>query len=174
MKKYLLFLIGLFLLLPVMAQTDEGSDDAEIVEASDESLSDIDNKVVLHRYKMGDGLRFTTQGGNKLTVSGMVQTSVESRRFEDVDQMYNRFRVRRARVRFDGSVYHDKLRFRLGLDLVKGSETDDDSGSLLMDAYAAYRPWGSKLVISFGQRSTPTDNYELQMSSHTLQFGERS
>lgn len=66
----------------------------------------------------------------------MVQTSVESRRFEDVDQMYNRFRVRRARVRFDGSVYHDKLRFRLGLDLVKGSETDDDSGSLLMDAYA--------------------------------------
>lgn len=43
-----------------------------------------------------------------------------------------------------------------------------------MDAYAAYRPWGSKLVISFGQRSTPTDNYELQMSSHTLQFGERS
>ena len=71
MKKYLLFLIGLFLLLPVMAQTDEGSDDAEIVEASDESLSDIDNKVVLHRYKMGDGLRFTTQGGNKLTVSGM-------------------------------------------------------------------------------------------------------
>ena len=100
----------------------------EIVEASDESLSDIDNKAVLHRYKMGDGLRFTTQGGNKLTVSGMVQTSVESRRFEDVDQMYNRFRVRRARVRFDGSVYHDKLRFRLGLDLVKGSETDDDPG----------------------------------------------
>ena len=29
MKKYLLFLIGLYLLLPVMAQTDEGSDDAE-------------------------------------------------------------------------------------------------------------------------------------------------
>ena len=106
MKKYLLFLIGLFLFLPVMAQTDEGSDDAEIVEASNESLSDIDNKVVLHRYKMGDGLRLTTQGGNKLVISGMVQTSVESRRFEDVDQMYNRFRVRRARVRFDGSVYH--------------------------------------------------------------------
>ena len=57
MKKYLLFLIGLFLLLPVMAQTDEGSDDAEIVEASDESLSDIDNKVVLHRYKMGHSSR---------------------------------------------------------------------------------------------------------------------
>ncbi len=52
MKKYLLFLIGLFLFLPVMAQTDEGSDDAEIVEASNESLSDIDNKVVLHRYKI--------------------------------------------------------------------------------------------------------------------------
>ena len=45
MKKYLLFLIGLFLLLPVMAQTDEGSDDAEIVEASDESLSGVQPSV---------------------------------------------------------------------------------------------------------------------------------
>ena len=53
MKKYLLFLIGLFLFLPVMAQTDEGSDDAEIVEASDESLSDIDNKVVSIAIKWG-------------------------------------------------------------------------------------------------------------------------
>lgn len=174
MKKYLLFLIGLFLLSPVMAQTEDDSDDTEMVEASNESTSEIDTKVVLHRYKMGDGIRLTTQGGNRFVISGMVQTSVESRRFEDVDQMYNRFRMRRARVRFDGSVFHDKMRFRLGLDLVKGSETDDASGSLLMDAWMAYRPWGSKLVVSFGQRSTPTDNYELQMSSHTLQFGERS
>lgn len=75
--------------------------------------------------------------------------------------MYNRFRVRRARVRFDGSVYHDKLRFRLGLDLVKGSETDDDSGSLLMDGYAPYRPW--VLNWSFRLGSVPllriTTNY---------------
>lgn len=174
MKKYLLFLIGLFLLSPVMAQTEDDSDDTEMVEANNESTSEIDTKVVLHRYKMGDGIRLTTQGGNRFVISGMVQTSVESRRFEDVEQMYNRFRMRRARVRFDGSVFHDKMRFRLGLDLVKGSETDDASGSLLMDAWMAYRPWGSKLVVSFGQRSTPTDNYELQMSSHTLQFGERS
>lgn len=174
MKKYLLFLIGLCLLTPIKAQTDEDNDDIETVEAADENMSDTDAKVALHRYKMGDGIRLTTQGGNRFVVSGMVQTSVESRRFEEVDQMYNRFRVRRARVRFDGRVYHDKLRFRLGLDLVKGSETDDASGSLLMDAWMAYRPWGSKLLLSFGQRSTPTDNYELQMSSHTLQFGERS
>ena len=53
MKKYLLFLIGLFLLLPVMAQTDEGSDDAEIVEASDrktvsESRNDSDPRIEPH------------------------------------------------------------------------------------------------------------------------------
>lgn len=174
MKKYLLFLTGLLLLTPVVAQTDEGNDDSESVEAIDEGVADLETKVVFHRYKMGDGMRFSTQGGNRFVISGMVQTSMESRRFEEVDETYNRFRIRRARVRFDGSVFHDKLRFRLGLDMVKGSETDDASGSLLNDAWVAYRPWGNKLVLSFGQRSTPTDNCELQMSSHTLQFGERS
>lgn len=174
MKKYLLFLTGLLLLTPVVAQTDEGNDDSESVEAVDEGVADLETKVVFHRYKMGDGMRFSTQGGNRFVISGMVQTSMESRRFEEVDETYNRFRIRRARVRFDGSVFHDKLRFRLGLDMVKGSETDDASGSLLNDAWVAYRPWGNKLVVSFGQRSTPTDNCELQMSSHTLQFGERS
>lgn len=174
MKKYLLFLTGLLLLTPVVAQTDEGNDDSESVEAIDEGVADLETKVVFHRYKMGDGMRFSTQGGNRFVISGMVQASMESRRFEEVDETYNRFRIRRARVRFDGSVFHDKLRFRLGLDMVKGSETDDASGSLLNDAWVAYRPWGNKLVLSFGQRSTPTDNCELQMSSHTLQFGERS
>ena len=175
MKKYLLFLMGLlWLTIPAVAQTDDDQEVSEVLEMNDEGVVDMTPKVTLQRYKMGKGLWLTTQGGNKFIISGLIQASAENRRFEDVDKTYNRFRLRRARMNFDGEVFHDKLRFRLGLDLVKGSETDESTGSLLNDAWVAYRPWGNKLIVSFGQRSTPTDNIELQMSSYTLQFGERS
>lgn len=174
MKRYIILLICLFPVFALHAQEEvEETDLSDMVESMDEG--DISQpRITLNRYKLGDGLRFSAIGGNKLTVSGMVQTTFETRRPEDVDNSYSRFRVRRARVRFDGSAFCDKLRYRIGLDLVKGSETDSDNGSLLMDAWAAYRPWGNKLQIAFGQRATPTDNLELQMSSYTLQFVERS
>lgn len=162
--------------LPALhAQTDY-DDDAEVIEVSDESETDLTPKVVLNKYKMGNGLRFTTQGGNKLAVSGLIQSSFQTTKYEGVDRYYTRFRIRRARLSFDGTAFHDRLRFRLRLDLVKGSETDNsDDGSFLQDAFVAYRPWGNnKLSIAFGQRATPTDNLELLMSSHTLQFGDRS
>lgn len=174
MKYYLILFISIFFTFPTLAQ-DEESDASDMVEELDEKGVTPEQEIALYRYKIGDGLRFTTKGGNKLIVSGMVQTSAENRHYEDVDKQYNRFRVRRARVRFDGEAFHKKLRFRLGLDLVKGSETDDESGSMLMDAWIGYRPWGNnKFILSFGQRATPTDNLELQMSSQTLQFVERS
>lgn len=159
--------------LPALAQEVEESDMSDMVEAVDDS-DGAQPRITLNRYKIGNGLRFSAIGGNKLTVSGLVQTTFETRHFEGVSDNANRFRVRRARIRFDGSALCDKVRYRVGLDLVSGSETDGEDGSLLMDAWAAYRPWGNKLQISFGQRSTPTDNLELQMSSHTLQFVERS
>jgi hypothetical protein len=60
--------------------------------------------------------------------------------------------------------------------MVKGSETDaEGAGSMLHDAWIAYRPWGdNRLQFSFGQRATPTDNIELSISSHALSFAERS
>ena len=172
-SRYLTILLCIFFASAAMAQTEEDWGEEDI-EASDELLSESTPKVLFHKYKIGDGFRLSTQGGNKFMVSGMVQSTAETRRYEDVDEAYNRFRLRRARVRFDGSAFHDKMRFRVGLDLVKGSETDEETGSMLMDAYVSYRPWGSILVFSVGQQSTPTDNYELQVSSHTLQFVERS
>lgn len=166
-------MISLFIGSAVFAQTDEGWDESDM-EVSDEALSESTPKVIFHKYKLGDGFRLSTQGGSRFVISGMVQSTAETRRFEDVDESYNRFRLRRARVRFDGSSFNDKLRFRIGLDLVKGSESDGENGSMLMDTYISYRPWGDKLVVTLGQQSTPTDNYEMQVSSNTLQFVERS
>ena len=172
-SRYITILISLFLGSAALAQTDDDWGESDM-EVSDDALSESTPKVLFHKYKLGDGLRLSTRGGSRLTINGMVQSTAESRRYEGVDGSYNRFRLRRARVGFDGSSFNDKLRFRVGLDLVKGSETDEGSGSMLMDSYISYRPWGSKLVITLGQQSTPTDNYEMQVSSHTLQFVERS
>lgn len=174
MKKYIFLLACLLPFLSLCAQEEmEEIDNSDIVESLDEG-DVVQPRIALNRYKLGNGLRFSAINGSKLTVSGMVQTTFETKHFESIDKNNNRFRVRRARVRFDGSAYCDKLRYRVGLDFVKGSETDSENGSLLMDAWAAYRPWGNKFQITFGQRATPTDNLELQMSSYTLQFVERS
>lgn len=171
MKKYLLLLAVLFFAGTLAAQNGGDFDETEDeIEENDTPQP----RVVLNRYRLGDGLRMTTRGGNLFIVSGMVQTTFDVRKFEGVNGTYDRFRIRRARLRFDGRIANDKLRYRLGLDLVKGSETDDSDGSMLMDAWVAYRPWGGKLVITAGQFSAPTDNRELMMSSHTLQFVERS
>lgn len=162
--------------MPLCAQEESddlsSQDEAEEVEGTDESV----RSVALSRYSMGDGLRLMDASGSKMTLSALVQTTAATRRFSDVDDSYNRFRLRRARMRLDGTALRQRLRYRLGVDMVKGSETDDEgAGSMLQDAWVAYRPWGdNRLQLSFGQRATPTDNAELSISSHALAFVERS
>lgn len=183
MKHYKLsFLIGmmLFLFTPevVFAQTDE---DIEI--ESDDTLDGEEEVVKVKRpfqlgyYGLGNGISFLSNTSSySLNLSGYVQTSFQSQMYPGDDQMYNRFRIRRARLRLNGSAMDNKIRYRLGLDMVKGSETDaEGAGSMLSDAWIAYHPWGNnKLSVSIGQRSTPTDNRELQMNSATLQLVDRS
>lgn len=171
----------LFLLLMLCVQPLYAQDTNEDVVADDEVEEPLGNdtkarNVFINRYRLGDGLRIVDKNDNQLTLSGLVQTTLTTRHFEGVDEQYNRFRIRRARLRLDGTSLRGRIRYRLGLDMVKGSETDaEGAGSMLQDAWVAYRPWGdNRLQISFGQRATPTDNLELAMSSHTLSFVERS
>lgn len=173
MKKHLILLFMALLAFPAVSQTeDEG--EGEFIEVSDESEAELSANPITQRYRLGNGLRFTLPSGNRLTLNALIQTTADVRRYEGVDKTFSRFRMRRARLGFAGHLLNDKLRVRLTLDLVKGSETDEDNGTLLQDAYLTYRPWGQKLQISFGQKSTPTDNLELMMGSHTLQFADRS
>lgn len=161
--------------IPIHAQ-DEGDDViSDESEEVDEQTTD-NARVLINRYQMGNGLRLVDMKGNHLTLSALVQASAQTNHYEGISGNYNRFRIRRARVRLDGTSLHARLRYRLGLDMVKGSETDaDGAGSMLQDAWIAYRPWGdNRLQFSFGQRATPTDNIELSISSHALAFAERS
>ncbi len=160
----------------VLAQEDtdemETNDEVEKIEGAETEGS----KVHVSHYQLGNGLRIIDSGGSNLTLSGLVQMTASTRHFEGVDQLYSRFRIRRARMILDGTSFRNRLRYRLGLDMVQGSETDDTgAGSMLHDAWIAYRPWGdNRLQVTIGQYATPTDNIELSMASHTLAFVERS
>lgn len=177
-------LITLFLMgnmgVPLFAQTDEDmSIDFDDMQDGDytEEESLTRKTFNLGHYRLGDGITFqSTSGSYGINLSGYVQTTFQTQMYPEDDQLYSRFRVRRARVRLNGTAMNDKIRYRLGLDMVKGSETDAEGvGAMLSDAWFAYHPWGNnKLAISLGQRSTPTDNRELQMNSATLQFTDRS
>ena len=166
------------MLICLPSYSQEELDDMDMSEEMEAIDSDEDEGLTSYigHYRLGDGINLISPNGGNLNISGLVQTTANVRKYKDVDKTYNRFRIRRARLRFNGIALHGKLRYRLALDMVKGSETDTEgAGSMLHDAFVGYRPWGdNRLQITFGQRSTPTDNIELTMASHTLSFVERS
>lgn len=167
---------SLLLAVPAFAQSEaEDTDNTEVSEEVDNDEGE-GRKTSISHYHIGDGVRLVSSDGYHMTLSGLVQTTASTRHYGDIDQQYNRLRVRRARLRFDGDALNARVRYRVGLDFIKGSETDaEGAGSMLQDAWIGYRPWGdNRLQVTFGQRATPTDNIELSMSSHTLSFVERS
>lgn len=133
--------------------------------------------VELDSYKFGEGLRFTADEGHKIRISGYVQPYAESKQYTEADanESMNRFRMRRLRLRMDGVLPNERFSYRFQADLSGASEVGDSesSNNYLLDAYVSYNIT-NRIKLSFGQRSTYTDNRELFMSSRTLQLVERS
>ena len=133
--------------------------------------------VELDSYKFGEGLRFTADEGHKIRISGYVQPYAESKQYTEADanESMNRFRMRRLLLRMDGVLPNERLSYRFQVDLSGASEVGDSesSNNYLLDAYVSYNIT-NRIKLSFGQRSTYTDNRELFMSSRTLQLVERS
>ncbi|MBT4916296.1 MAG: porin [Formosa sp.] len=133
--------------------------------------------VELDSYKFGEGLRFTADEGHKIRISGYVQPYAESKQYTEADanESMNRFRMRRLRLRMDGVLPNERFSYRFQVDLSGASEVGDSesSNNYLLDAYVSYNIT-NRIKLSFGQRSTYTDNRELFMSSRTLQLVERS
>lgn len=133
-------------------------------------------EIELSKYKFGEGLNFSGKDNNyNFEISGYLQPSSESRKYLDNDDgtIYNRMRMRRARLQFSGNSKKEKLSYRLQLDLTGGGEGDASIGSLVFDAWVAYDVT-KRIKLSFGQKATGTDNRELGMRSTTLQLVERS
>ncbi len=136
-------------------------------------------QIYLDQYRFGEGLRFSGENGHSLRLTGFAQPYMESKRYTgtDDDQLYNRFRMRRLRFTVSGESENNKFGYRLRVDLSGtpelGVEQEDGVGNFLLDAFVTYRP-NKNIRLSFGQRSTSTDNRELRMPSETLQLVERS
>lgn len=130
---------------------------------------------MLNKYKPGEGLVFTGSSGYSTKINGYVQPMFETKTIssDTSSELYNRFRMRRIRLRFSGESPDHKVDYRVQLDLSGTSESGEEAGALLMDAWVSYNPT-RRLSIRFGQSTDPTDNRELTMGSHTLQLVERS
>jgi hypothetical protein len=128
----------------------------------------------VNTYVLGQGITFNGEKGYKLRLNGFVQPFMESKSYSDsADGTFNRFRMRRLRMRLVGDVPQYKIDYRFQIDLSGQSEVGDASSNFLMDAWIAYNPT-KRIKIKFGQSSSLTDNRELTMGSQTLQLPERS
>ncbi len=173
---FVAFIIAILTPSNVHAQDDISVEIEEAADGDEDTLND-NKSIVIGYYEMGGGLDFASASDSyNINLSGYVQTTFHSQKFPEDNDFYSRFRIRRARLRLNGDAYQKKIRYRLGVDLVKGSETDaSGAGSMLTDAWIAYHSLGNnKFSIAIGQKSTPTDNRELQMNSATMMFIERS
>ena len=132
-------------------------------------------EIKLDTYKFGEGLNFSGEGDYKIQLSGYIQPYMETQHQTGVDELssFNRFRMRRLRLRLDGNSGNQRFNYRFQVDLSGSSEADATTSNYLLDAYVSY-DITKRITATFGQRSTYTDNRELFMSSNTLQLVERS
>lgn len=132
--------------------------------------------VQLNSYDFGEGLRFQSSRGSQFKIIGYLQPAAEFKQYTETNDFgaLNRFRLRRARLRFDGSSSDERFKYRFQVDLSGSSEAgDDEQSNALLDAYISYDVT-KQVTVAFGQRATYTDNRELFMNSNALQLVERS
>lgn len=130
---------------------------------------------LLSTYTFGTGLKFTDDAGNTVRLSGFIQPYAESKRLlsnvtSDADV---RFRMRRLRLRLEGSTADERWSYRFQTDLSGTAEEIDGTANYLLDAFVTYNIT-PRIKASFGQRASFTDNRELFMNSYSLQLVERS
>ena len=136
--------------------------------------------LILGDYIPGNGLVFSSTDQNyNVVLRGYSQSLFESktRSFDSSNildnNVYNRFRARRVRLRLSGNQLFPGFSYRLQVDLAQSVEGDGELSGLLLDAWVGYNIT-KRLKIIFGQKATPTDNLSVQMASNSLQLPERS
>ena len=139
------------------------------------STSIFSQSLSLESYNFGEGLRFNDESGYSIRLTGYAQPMIDLKNYSDVEEnsSLSRYRVRRLRLRVDGKSKNQKFGYRFQADLSGTSETGEDTGDYLLDAYVSYAVT-NRISILFGQRATYTDNRELFMNSNSLQLVERS
>jgi hypothetical protein len=131
--------------------------------------------VEMDTYSFGEGLKFNTDQGYTLKLSGFVQPYTEVKEYTGNSQqdLEKRFRMRRLRLRLDGNAGSERFTYRFAVDLSGSGEVDEEVSNYLLDAFISY-DLTNRIKATFGQRATYTDNRELFMASNALQLIERS
>ncbi len=129
----------------------------------------------MESYNFGEGLRFNGESGNSIRLTGYAQPMIDLKNYTDVEEnsLLERYRLRRLRLRIDGTSSNQRFGYRFQVDLSGTSEVGDNTGDYLLDAYVSYAVT-NRISVLFGQRATYTDNRELFMNSNSLQLVERS
>ena len=135
---------------------------------------------MLGDYVQGNGITLASSDDNyKVVIRGYTQSLFESRRMRydsnglSNNNVYNRFRARRVRLRISGKQLRPGFSYRLQLNLAESEVENDELSNVLWDAWIGYNI-NKYYRISVGQKSSPTDNIEVLMASNTLQLPERS
>ena len=140
----------------------------------------VSQNLLLGDYIPGNGITLASDDDNyKVVLRGYAQSLFESRRvrYDSVGffdkSVYNRFRARRVRLRISGKQSNPGFSYRLQLNLAESEVENDELSNVLWDAWVGYNI-NKYYRVSFGQKSSPTDNIEVLMASNTLQLPERS
>ena len=143
-------------------------------------LISVSQNLLLGDYIPGNGITLASDDDNyKVVLRGYAQSLFESRRvrYDSVGffdkSVYNRFRARRVRLRISGKQSNPGFSYRLQLNLAESEVENDELSNVLWDAWVGYNI-NKYYRVSFGQKSSPTDNIEVLMASNTLQLPERS
>ncbi len=164
----------LWLLAPLARAQDGELDPDEAEFTSEVDGGSRAGNVTVDKYRLGEGLRFSTHRGHELRIFTYAQPFVEVKDYTQLSgDTVTRFRLRRLRLRLQGGSPRDRVNFRFQFDLTGADEVDTLENTFLLDAYVGFRATKT-LEFAFGQRATYTDNRELFMLSHTLQLPERS
>lgn len=130
---------------------------------------------IMNTYTFGEGIVISDKENSTIKLGGFIQPSFESKLYTDpnITDAYNRFRMRRLRLRLNGDAANQKVEYAVQFDFSGTNEAGDATSNYLLDAWVAYNV-NKQIQITFGQRSTPTDNREITMGSQSLQLVERS
>jgi phosphate-selective porin OprO/OprP len=172
----ILFFSAALLSINVYGQEDEK---VEMPEEEQETEILVDNTSFMRlkkHYELGDGLTFFLPGG-RIDFTQTLQVLYGVNTSDNYTTTNSQYRIRRARLNFSGTLFEDKMYFRIRLNLANSFQSATTGtrayNSVLQDAYIEYRP-ATNHRINFGVRADYADTREARVEGEELAFIERS
>ena len=179
---FILILISFFLSSGAYAQDDDLEEEGKNYNSENKkksSQNDSNNIEIVRikkNYKIGDGITFISKTSS-FNITQSVQLLYNVATPDYYDTYSSEYRIRRARMKFSGKTFDDKLYFRLRFDFAGNYQSNTQGkrsfNQVLQDAYLEYKLTTNQ-KISLGIRADYTDTREIRTEGEVLGFIERS